>query len=442
MEFTAKNVQGLKLKAGQSEAFFWDDDVPGFGIRLRDGGSRNWVFQYRLGGKQRRMTLGSVDAISLKQARDGQRDHDGKILRHGAADLHALVKLGGDPAGDTKQAKKDAGSTFKALTTRFLEDKKATLKPRSYAEVERHLLGGKKSSSPTAQLHQMQIGKIARGDVKECLRVVAKKGKVTANRVQSTLSTFFGWCVEHDYRETNPVIEITPYEEKSRERVLTPGELRIIWQSLPDNHYGAIVKLLALTAQREAEIGGLRRSELNEDGDTADLPPERTKNSRRHFVPLPAPARAIIEAQPVRTDGDGKVRDLIFGVGDGPFSGWSNSKEALDAAITERLGKPLPHWTIHDIRRSVSTYLGGGLGDDEIRKLPATDRPLAEGLQVEPHVIEAVLNHVSGVKAGVHGIYNRSPYSREKRQALDLWADRLLAIVEDRDSNVKTLRRA
>ena len=88
----------------------------------------------------------------------------------------------------------------------------------------------------------------------------------------------------------------------------------------PDNHYGAIVMLRALTAQREAEIGGLRRSELKEDEDTADLPPERTKNSRRHFVPLSGPATAIIKAQPVRTDANGKMRDLIFGVGEGPFS--------------------------------------------------------------------------------------------------------------------------
>jgi hypothetical protein len=87
----------------------------------------------------------------------------------------------------------------------------------------------------------------------------------------------------------------------------------------------------------------------------------------------------------------------------------------------------------------MSTYMGGGLGDDEIRNLPPEDRKLAEGLQIEPHVIEAVLNHVSGFKAGVAGIYNRSPYAREKRQALDLWADRLMAIVEGRESNVVTI---
>ena len=266
--------------------------------------------------------------------------------------------------------------------------------------------------------------------------VAKRRGEVTSNRVQTTLSTFFAWCIEHEHCDVNPVIGITRHDEKSRDRVLFPAELRAIWKALPDDHYGSVVKLLALTGQRAAEMGGLRWSELNEEGDTVDLPAERTKNGRRHFVPLSAPARAIIDAQPHRVDQDGEPRDLIFGIRKGPFSGWSNCKEALDARIEKALGKPLPHWQIHDLRRSMSTYLGGGLGDDELRSLPVEDRKLVGGLEIEPHVIEAVLNHVSGFKAGVAGIYNRSPYAREKRQALDLWADRLPAIVEGRESNL------
>jgi hypothetical protein len=94
----------------------------------------------------------------------------------------------------------------------------------------------------------------------------------------------------------------------------------------------------------------------------------------------------------------------------------------LDKRITEaNNGKPLAEWVLHDLRRTVST----GMGD----------------LGIHPHVIEAVLNHVSGHKAGVAGIYNRSTYEREKRVALDLWADHLLAIVEGRASNVVQMRR-
>jgi len=166
------------------------------------------------------------------------------------------------------------------------------------------------------------------------------------------------------------------------------------------------------------------------------LPGERTKNHRPHIVPLSDAAAAIIAEQP-RRDG----RDLIFGRGANPFSGWSNCKERLDAKIAKESGKAIPHWTPHDLRRTFATYAGGGLPEYQLKAVPAREREAAGGLGEQPHVIEAVLNHVSGHKAGVAGIYNRSSYAREKKVALDKWADRLMAIVVGRDSNITPLRR-
>jgi integrase len=155
-----------------------------------------------------------------------------------------------------------------------------------------------------------------------------------------------------------------------------------------------------------------------------DLPGERTKNGRPHFVPLAAPARAILETRPQRVTPSGKSRDLIFGSGEGPFSGWSGAKEQIDARIlvalrtaAEKAGKnleevrPPPHWTLHDLRRTMATKM-------------------ADDLKVLPHVIEATINHISGHKGGVAGIYNRATYLPERRQALALWAEHLLAAVE------------
>ena len=134
-------------------------------------------------------------------------------------------------------------------------------------------------------------------------------------------------------------------------------------------------------------------------------------------MPLSVPARAILEAQPRRAH-----REYVFGRGEGGFSGWSRCKARLDARIAEMTGKPLPGFTLHDTRRSCVTHM-------------------AE-LGVQPHIIEAVLNHVSGHKSGVAGIYNRATYDREKRQALDLWAEHLLAVVEGRAATVVPLKRA
>jgi integrase len=250
--------------------------------------------------------------------------------------------------------------------------------------------------------------------------VRAKGADVTANRVRATLSSFFSWAISEGLTEQNPVTGTKRTEEQSRERVLSHDELRIIWNALEDDHFGAIIKLLALTGQRAAEIAGLRRSELQDDAFT--LPPERTKNAIEHTVPLSEPALAILAAQPQRQGSDGNVRDFIFGYADGPFSGWTGSRKLLNDRIEKKHGKALPHWTPHDLRRSFATH--------------------ASKLGIQPHVIEAILNHVSGFRAGVAGIYNRNPYDAEKRTALATWADHLLAIVEGRTSNVTPLRRA
>src|ERR1700744_1466276 len=99
MKLTAKGIRGAELEPGKSDQLFWDDDIPGFGLRLRAGGSRNWVFQYALGDKQRRLSLGAATAESFGSV----KDKDGNIklgIREQAAQLHAKVKLGQDPAGE------------------------------------------------------------------------------------------------------------------------------------------------------------------------------------------------------------------------------------------------------------------------------------------------------------------------------------------------------
>jgi integrase len=397
MKLTAQNVQNLKLKAGETDVIHWDDELPGFGVRLRESGSRNFIYQYRVGTKQRRITLGAV-AIGLVKARET------------AKDLHAKIRLGADPAAETIQARHDATQTFGDISKLYLADKASSMRVRSFGNIERHLTDHAKP------LHRLQLTKVTRGDIKTLLGGVAKtRGEVTANRVQTSISTFFAWCVEHGRTDANPCMGITKYKEQSRDRVLESWELRAIWNSLGDDHFGSIVKLLALTGQRQGEIAGLRWDEIR--GDTIELPAERVKNNRHHTVPLSGPARAIIHAQHHIVG-----RDLIFGIGQGPFNGWSNSMDRLNDRIEEQLGKRLEHWTPHDLRRTAATMMAD--------------------IGVQPWHIEAVLNHASGHKAGVAGIYNRSSYAREKRQALELWADKLMAIVEGRDSNVIPMRQS
>ena len=402
MKLTAKSIADFKLPPGKRDHWEPDDEIPNFYFRVRIEGSRTLLFAYKFGGKSRKIVFGPVAALNIGKTREA------------AKDLYARVRLGGDPAGEKADAKIKAAETFAAIVPRFLTHQRTRLRPRPYTDQERHLLVHAK------MLYGLQLEKISRRDIATCIAAVAENsGLRTGNIVRASLNTFFVWAMTQGLIDHNPVIGTLKNAERSRDRVLAPGELRIVWNNLADDHFGAIIKLLMLSGQRAAEISELRWSEVDLDKNIILLPSQRTKNSRSHTVPLSEPARAILAAQPRRITPDGKVRDLIFGIGEGPFSGWSNSKERLDARITAATGQPVPDWRIHDLRRSFATHC-------------------AE-IGVPPHIIEAALNHVSGHRAGVAGTYNRAAYEREKRIALDRWAEWLTAAVEGRESNIVTL---
>jgi integrase len=219
------------------------------------------------------------------------------------------------------------------------------------------------------------------------------------------MSAMFGWAMREGVALTNPVANTKKRDEKPRERVLRDAELRLVWHALGDNQYGTIIKLLMLTGQRVNEIAGLRWSEVDFDRGIISLPGERTKNGRPHDIPMAATVRSLLESQAKNVG-----RDLVFGKpGAGPFSGLSRCKDALDERITELNGSPLPGWVHHDLRRTVATGMAN--------------------IGVQPHIIEAVLNHVSGHRGGVAGIYNRANYAAEKAAALTRWDEHVASIL-------------
>ncbi len=400
MKLTAKNVHTLPLPSSKSEHVYWDDDVPGFGLRLRETGARTLIFQY---GRRptRKMNLGVVSAVDFEKTRKTARN------------LYHRVRLGEDPAAAVAEARVKTAETLGATIKLYLARQKSRLKPRSLVEVERHLL------VHLRPLHLLPLTKIERRTIASRLSEIEQaSGNRTRNSVRATLHAMYAWAIQEGMAEFNPVTGTSRAPERSRDRVLSATEINVIWNALPDDHFGAIIKLLALTGARANEIAALRWNEVHDN--MIVLPAKRTKNSRNHVIPLSESARAIINAQPRRANADGKTRELVFGFGEGAFAGWGKCRERLNEQIT-KAGKALPHWTPHDLRRTAATMM-------------------AE-LGVQPHVIEAVLNHVSGHRAGVAGIYNRASYEREKAVALGLLAEHLTAIVKGRKSKVTPLRR-
>lgn len=362
----------------------WDDELPGLGLRILKSGTRSWVVRYRVARRQRVVTLGKIAMLSPGQARAK------------ASEILAHAKLGKDFQAE-KQSLKSNGDrlTFGNLMGQFLS---------RYADIAQSQKTRSETRRLLAKWHHLDVvpvEDVMRSTIAEGLgKVEQESGLVTRNRTRSALSRLFSWALEEGLAEHNPVVGTARRPEKPRERVLSDDELGAIWSATvnPGDH-NAIVRLLMLTGQRREEVAAARWTEIDTKSALWRIPAERTKNKRAHEVPLSKHALAIFGSLARR-----EARDLIFGEADGPFSGWSKSKERLD----RRSG--VLSWTLHDLRRTVVT----GMAE----------------IGVQPHIVEAVVNHVSGHKSGVAGIYNRATYAEEKRNALKKWAEHLAPIVD------------
>lgn len=386
-KITMKTVEQL-----QRGTRVWDTVVQGFGVRRQKDGAYYYL-RFRRNGVQYMRSIGPHGSPWTPE-----------LARNEAKKLLGLAVSGNDPF-----AKSVPAEAFGHEVRRYLTKRKSALKRRTFEELERHL------TNHALPLHRLRLSELDRRTIALRLaEVETASGPTARNRVRASLSTFFNWAVREGLLNANPVTGTARADERgARERVLTQEELAGLWSVLPaegNGQFADIVRLLLLTGQRREEIGSLRWSEVDPDRGLIILPSERTKNRRQHEVPLSRQALAILERQPNR-----KGREHIFGIGEAGFSGWSNCKARLDRAIltkrktADRRAKPLASWHLHDLRRTAAT----GMAE----------------LGVLPHIIEAILNHVSGHKAGVAGIYNRAKYADEMRSALQRWADHIDALI-------------
>jgi integrase len=396
LRLDTKAVGTLALGKGQSEVFAWDTELAGFGLRLQ-GRRRTYVAQYRAHGRVRRLTLGSTDRLTPARAREGAR----KIL--------ARVALGDDPQDEKTARRAAAERTFRKVVDIYLAAKQDQLRPASYKVTKLYLTG-----PYFRPLHARGIGEIEHPDIAARLSAITRKHSApTAAAARRHLSAMFTWAMEEGWIKQNSVVGTrNPGEAKKRTRVLSDAELVTIWKAGGDDDFGRILRLLILLGKRPQEIGGMRAGEFDLEAKTWELPEERSKNHKAHLIDLPPAALRI-----VRLAFPCGERDRLFGSRSARgFTEWAHGKDALDRCFD---GKVKP-WQLRDLRRTVATRMGD--------------------IKIHPHVIEAALNHHSGYRSGVAGIYNRSPYRDEVRTALIRWSEHVLALVEGRQSKVVALR--
>lgn len=390
---TKSTLDVLRRQAAVSDTpiFIYDAALRGFGARVTARGIAFFV-EYRIGGRRgrnRRMTIGRLGELTVEDAR-----RKAQRLKVEIADgIDVLQKR---DAARTRMA----GKRFDEVVERYLDLNADDT--RYWREVRRLL-----TSRDLSPVSKRPLETIATHELIAIIDRVTQRSPATARVLFAALRPFFAWCVPRGLIATSPLATVRPPAPVSpRDRVLSDTEIRAFW--LGTDRLGfpfdPVFKLLLLTGQRRTEVAGMRWSEVGLVDATWTLAGARTKNGRSHVVDLAPQALTLLEALPVSES------DLTFTTtGRTPPSGFSKTKARLDTLMRDELSGELPPWRTHDLRRTAASGMA------------------AAG--VPPHVVERVLNHLSGAQGGLTGVYQRYNHRGERRQALHDWADRVEEIV-------------
>ncbi len=396
IHLTSRKLDSLKSpKAGQAD--FWDEDLPGFGVRISAAGRKTWTVMYRLGRRKVRLTLGTYPPVPLAKARDE------------AKAALARVQGGGDPAAE-RRAERDADS-FGQLAAAYIE-KYAKPNKRSW-KTDQEVL----NRDVLPKWRHRRAGDINRRDARDLVQGIVDRGApIMANRTFEILRRIFKWAISEDYLTASPMTGLTkPAKENQRDRVLTEDEIRAVWGAIEAEPplVAAIVKLRLITAQRGGEVMSMSWPDIEESTNWWTIPAERAKNGLSHRVPLSSLAIAVLdEVKPL-----GKGSPWVF-----PSQRKGRHLEQLVQAAHRIRDRSKVDFTPHDLRRTAAS--------------------LMTGMGVSRLTVSKILNHV---ERGVTATYDRHSYDAEKRQALDAWARRLKEIIAGKRSagaKVVALRKA
>jgi integrase len=400
MNLTDHEVRKLMLSPDEPDGkIYFDDKISGLGVRVYRSGRKTWLYQYRLAGRSFKLEIKTVADKAKVEA---------KIAA-------GHVAKGENPIELRRQAEAKHKELFGDLVEEYLDEKlhpikpgKKPMRPRSYAEVKRHLEGHCKPFKYRA------IKSITQDDVATLYKKIARaSGTGAASHTWSTLRGFMHWAMRKGVLDKNvAALYDGGGTNDPRERTLGDSEIAIVWKGCGDDQFGGIVKLLILTGARRDEVGHMHISELTLESTQWVkpawlLPADRAKNRHEHLIPLSQTALDLltkaIETRDTHVFGYGETRG---------FSGWSKAKKALDKRIADA-GHEIEHWTLHDLRRSFASGL--------------------QRLKIEPHIIEVCLNHAV---AKLQRNYQTHDYEDERRAALADWAAHVGTVVNGKTNAV------
>lgn len=392
------------LSPGEKDILLWDEDLRGFGVKVTPTGSKIYLVQYRLGGRgvsTKRYTIRRHGAWTPSAARQEAE----RVLR--------LADTGVDPQAKAVEHQQiEIDLRFEAYAERFLLDfGKRNWRPRTYASAESNL---RRWITPT--LKSKALPEISRREIRALFEKLPAASPALPRNLYALLRKLFAWAVENEDLERSPFEQMqSPKSVAPRERVLTDNELKEIIMCLGDlgPPFDRMFRLLMITGQRRDEVSGMNWVELNRSHAEWTIPGDRTKNAKVHIVPLNT--NAIAELDSLAGGVIWPHQGFVFSTnGRTPVSGYSRAKARLDRILSCRTPIAILPWRLHDFRRTFATNM--------------------QRLNVRFEVTEALLNHVSGSKSGVAGVYQRHDWKLEKQNAMERWAGKLAALIATGDT--------
>jgi integrase len=366
-------LKNLKL---EKRATYFDASLKGFAVRVTTNGVKTFVIVHGKEHDRKWETIGRYDPNHLTLAK----------ARKVAGDRLAQIRLG--------LREERPALTFEEAFDLFKQTHTSKNRERTAKDTERLI---QKHLIP--RLRRKSIADIDTHDVTQIIdKLLPTPG--TCIHVFAAARLMFRWAAQRRLIDRSPIDNLPPPTTAvARARVLSSDELVIVYRKALAARFtgGLIVRLLILTGQRRGEISALRAEYLDPGARTITFPAELTKNGRTHTIPYGDTVAGVLE----KAEPTGYLFPARGTEGDRPYSGWSKLKTYLKADIAP--------WTLHDLRRTFATNLAA--------------------LDVAPHVIERILNHVSGTISGVGAIYNRHRYMDEMRDAMQRYESWLQALL-------------
>jgi integrase len=383
VKLTDRTVRALpRPERGEGQREYWDQDLPGFGVRVGHTGRRSFVVLFRVRGRKTRLTIGTCATWPLAEARERAR----KAMRAAAT--------GDDPTAPDRARR--GSLTVKELADLYIEQ---------YAQKQKRTWKNDRSLIDTyiaPQLGGIRVPDLTRAQVRDMLRPIAESTSHQANRCLEVIRRMFSWGIAEDKIDiaANPAGGIGKIQaESKRTRTLREDEFPSLWAALEQEgkHLRAAVMLLLLTGQREMEVLHMSTTEL--DGTWWTIPAARSKNGIPHRVPLVPTARRII----AELTQDRPKGGFIFSR-DGSSALTRNAIAKYWPGVLERA--KIEGLRFHDLRRTAATQMASA-GIDRL-------------------VISKILNHAD---SKVTATYERYAYDREKAEALGKWEAQLLRLM-------------